>query len=1289
MCNICNDDFVHLHGHSKYSVRDSISLPKRLAKKAKAMGQTAIALTDHGIASGWIEMAKACKEEGIKFIPGTEIYETFDRTIKTKAEAEQLGYTIPHPDGNMKYHFHFLMLPKDNDGLKNLNRIISDASLVGRFSGNNRTDMDTIKKNGWGKGIIATTACLSSRTSLYILNNQYDKAKAFALECSQIFDEFYLELQDNNVKDQYIVNQALIQMSQETGLPLVFTADYHYVEETDADMHDNWVCIGWGAEKEPGKMKYNGGPYHLASTQEMYKSVEQGVVPEEAFRNTKRIADSINVEFDFSVSRFPKYPFIPTGYNADGYLHHIAMKALHEYLIYKEEQGDPVDADVYIKRLDYELEVIKGKGFSDYFLILDDVFDFCRKNKIRTGPGRGSGAGSLVNFVLEITKIDPIEHKLLFERFLNPERMSNPDVDFDTPNDRREEVFLYIRDRFGSEHVAQIITYGQIKLKSGIDHLARIYREFDENNVPIKYTQEDADILKKAIPGGGKFPDQTQATYDVVKALANPTPEEEDDFQDRFRDAYKKLHQQAKDFMLLLDQYPELHHALKEFEGLVDNYGRHAAAVVITDDPITDYIPVYESTGILPVTAFNMKEVDEDLQMLKLDALALKTLAVVQKAEDLINVHTPDFKIDDIPFTDKATYDTIRKGNTTGVFQLVGKPITGYTKQVNPVKFSELTDILALYRPGPLEAEVSKGVTMADQYIINANADELDHYMGTIPEDLQYIYEDTRGILIYQEQLLELCQAMAGYTLGGADALRKATGKKDHDLIDAIGLEFVYGSEEAIKRAEAFINNIEPEKMGKDLEARIGTFKKHVKDMKKRIDAKKPVPGAIANGYDEAYTHQLYDGIKRFAGYSFNKSHSAAYAALSFQTAYLKTHYPVEFMCAQLTVEADDVDSKKERKVVRNIEEARRLNIKILPPDINKSQMDFSIEEIDVLDENGEPTGEKEKAIRYNFLSIIGIGIKAIEEIMARPARDGEPDSEGQPYTDLDDFYNRVNRRTINKGSFERLVKAGCFDYDIENRYTLLNHYAFNLRKDKEFLGTKETFDKRKDSKYKGKDKIKADTSFRFSAKDYGEDVLCDFEQDLFGLYLTHHPYAELPYENWDDVREREEVDMGGKITAIKKIKTKKGDNMCFLTVDTTGGKIDVTVFPNKFTEYQTELFKGNIAIFRGKKQTSDQDKASLLLDKVLKAKKKKFKVAKPPELEELAKQRKQSKKGQQLDLEDFGEVAVRPDPLAQMFNEPLDGGNSEREDYLAEIAASAEKNDKQTEDFDLASLFE
>jgi DNA polymerase-3 subunit alpha len=706
-------DFVHLHGHTLKSKGDATARPKDLVKKAFADGQRSIAVTDHGIASSWVEMAKACrdttseaqaeerrrleeaglpidedviKQIGIKFIPGVEMYETNDRTIQNKAEMERLGYST----------HHFLLLPVDNEGLKNLNRIISDASLNGQFYARNRTDMNTIQSNGWGKGLIATSACLASRTSQAILAGDLAGAQSFAEYCATIFDEFYLELQDNNIKDQYIVNQGLIQIAQNTGLPLVYTQDYHYVEANEQDLHDTWICIGRGQEKaDPNRQGYDGGPYHFATQAEMWESVEQGRIPQEAYDNTVIIANKCNVEFDFKKNRFPKYKFVPVGYNADSYLYKQSFDALWDYAIDKDEMNQPINIDEYKERLAYELKVISDKGYSDYFLILGDIFGFCYRENIAVGPGRGSGAGSMVAYLNKITGLDPIEHKLLFERFLNPERMSSPDIDFDIMHSRREEVFQYIIDRFGKEHTAQIVTYGTEKLRSGVDDLCRTLKQVDENDVVIAYGQDVADVIKKTIPL--KFPDQSDITYAKMKKLA----EDPESFREDFRDQTDKLHIQAKEFMQFMNQYPDLHTGIKFIEGLVRNYGIHAAAVVITDEPITDHIPVYKSTGLMPVTAFSMKEVDDDLQMLKLDALGLSTMTVVQQAVDNINRMKTDgttFDIRKIDMEDDATFKTIRDGHTNGIFQISGGPITGYTKRVRPQSFNEIVDILALNR---------------------------------------------------------------------------------------------------------------------------------------------------------------------------------------------------------------------------------------------------------------------------------------------------------------------------------------------------------------------------------------------------------------------------------------------------------------------------------------------------------------------------------------------------------------------------------------------------------------
>jgi DNA polymerase III subunit alpha len=860
-------------------------------------------------------------------------------------------------------------------------------------------------------------------------------------------------------------------------------------------------------------------------------------------------------------------------------------------------------------------------------------------------------------------------------------------IDTDFQHDRRDEVFEFIIQRFGKDHVAQIVTYGTEKLRSGINDLCRTLKQTDSDGNVIAFGQDLATEINKTVPF--KLPDQSDPTYAKMKKLA----EDPESFRESFAEQTDKMHQMGIQFMTYMKQYPEIDEGLRFIEGLLRNLGKHAAAVVITDAPITDHIPIYKlkKEDIVPVTAFSMKEVDDDLHMLKLDALSLSTMTILGKAQENINrmnISGEHFDIRKIPLDDEDTYKTIRDGNTTGVFQLSGGPITAFTKRVKPWTFNEVVDILALFRPGPLESPIDEdkypGITMAEKYIENADPQELDHYMNEIPESLRDLYARTRGVLLYQEQILQLAQRMAGYSMGGADLLRRAIGKKNNALLASLKYEFVYGTEKGVPMLEAELERqgaVPEEQQDKDA---IEIYKKQIKAMKKSLADNKAVSGSINNGYEEKYATRTFESIELFSRYSFNRSHSLAYALIAIWTAYCKTHYPVEFMAAQLTVQAGDTD-----QTTTNVQECRRLGIPILPPDVNKSKLGFSIELVEEKDEEGNPTGKFLKAIRYGLESIKGVGPKVINEIMGRPARDDEPESEGEKYANFDDFFYRVDKRIVNKGYIEKLIKAGCFDYDMQNRYTLLNHFYFNLRKDKEFLGEYPDFVKAKKAK-----KIKSDTNFRLNPKIYNETIICEYELELLGFYLSYHPYADLPYAPWHEVNENAIVDMGGKITAIKKIKTKKGDNMCFVTVETAGGKIEVTVFPNKFTEFQPELFKGNIAIFRGRKQTSDRDKVSMLLDKMLKVKKKKFKIEKPPELEQLAQERKKKpKKGTQLTMEEF-EPVVRPDPLADAFNEPADGGNAEREEINAEISkaneetASAKEPEKQ-ESFDLASLFE
>lgn len=844
----------------------------------------------------------------------------------------------------------------------------------------------------------------------------------------------------------------------------------------------------------------------------------------------------------------------------------------------------------------------------------------------------------------------------------------------DFEDERRSEVFDYIQRRYGKAHVAKIITYGTSKLRSGVDDLCRTLEQQDEDGNVIAYGPDVAAEIKKNIPV--KMPDQNDPSLAVMQKLA-ADPES---FREAYRDRTEGMHKMAVKFMEHMNQYPEIEKGLAFIDGLIRNFGQHAAAIVITDDPITDHIPVYylNREDTIPVTAFSMKEVDESLQMLKIDVLGLSTMTVVRYAEENINrlnTSGKKFNVKKIPLDDPETFKMLREGHTNGVFQISGGPITGYTKRVRPWKFRDVVDILGLFRPGPLEALVDASTTMAEKYIENADEQVLQRYLASIPENLKWVYKDTKGILIYQEQIIQLAQLMAGYTMGGADVLRRGIGKKDTALLQSLKAEFVYGTVRGVPVVQQQIDQLEqvPDaERDTDFNKKLATFKSQLASMKRSVAEGKAVEGCVARGYDEQYSLTTFDAIQRFSGYSFNLSHSLAYGLLAYWTAYLKVHYPVEFMAAQLTVQGGDED-----KTIANVQECRRLNIKILPPDINRSRSGFNIELVEETDEFGVGTGRMAKAIRFGVSSIKGIGGKVVEEILDRPElkeevpeatplmervdylAEGLGSHQGKlagdiqmndehiitrqktAFASFDDFYHRVDKRIINKAKIEILIKAGCFDFDEPNRHTLLNRFFFDLRKDKKYDGTKAAFDKEQKAKKK-----KLAAVLELDERAFDVDVLSEYEKEFFGFYLSHHPFEDLPYAPWHEVLDGQQVDMGGKIKKIKKIKTKKKDDMCFLTLETAGGIMDVTVFPNQFKQYQEQFFTGNIAIFRGKKQNGKDDKSSLLLDQVLKVRKKKFRVEQP-----------EPEPVQQVVAPPPAPEpsTVRPDPLADLYTPPAE----------------------------------
>lgn len=1196
------EDFVELHLHTKYSAKDALCDPEEAVARMKELGFKATAVSEHGVLYSVVEMAKACKKHGLKFIPGCEVYETDDRTHHKKA-----GQNV----------HHFLLLAANDQGYRDLMRIVSDAGTIGKFDDNERTDFDFIERNGLGKNIIATSACLGGRIAQHLLHNEYDEAKAVALRMKDIFMHFFLEIQDNEIKDQNMVNLQLIKMSEETGIPLVLTSDVHYVNPEDGEHHDTLICIGFNNKKhDPNRYRYEGNyPYYIRSPKEMYDWARQKGIPLEAVYNTKVIADFCDVTIPMGLDLLPKFP-TPQGHDPGSFMVWLCYQSLEEYAIKMYKKGTPINVQEYIDRLEMEADVINSKGYPGYFLTLWDFVQFLRRENIFQGPGRGSAAGSLIAYLLDITKLDPIIYDLQFERFLNPERNSMPDIDIDIPDIHRPKCIEYIKNKYGNENVGQIRTFGEIGVKSGIRDLVRV----------MELDAAIATEISELIPA--KMPDQSDVTLSVLEELAIPGS----DTQHKFKDKPSIIDIGVR-FMEYMDEYPEIHEALKKIEGTVRNKGIHAGGVIICKDKISNYAPIEKGsdTAVLDVVAFPMGTVEE-IGLLKMDFLGLRTLSVVAIALENIEQTTGDvIDMYDIGREDKKVFELLREGHTHAVFQVSGGGITHYTKQVKPSTFGHLIDILALFRPGPLEAEVAPGVTMCDRYVENGDLHP-DDYMEDTDERIRHIMEDTRAVLVYQEQIMSMVREMAGYTLGAADSFRRVIGKKKIKEVAAIRWQFLYGKDAPEKIKEAMAN-------AKD---------QHEADMLKDqlfIVESSPVEaiGAIAMGWSQKDAEYWFEALGKFAGYGFNKSHSAAYADLAYQTAFLKVHYPVQFMAAQLTSEAGDKD-----KTIKNLAECKRMGIKILPPDINKSKRSYTIEEWE------DDSLEKHLGIRMGLRSIDGIGDSTIEALeSAMIGYDHNNEQIEIPFKDFDDFIKRAAGRNVNKNHIEKLIMVGAFDFVEPNRYRILNHYFFNIRKDKQYNGSPEDFYKNKKSKDKTK-KPKTDEYPVHDPTKFTEELALDWEKDLIGSFLSGHPLDDLPYKPWTSVMDGESIKIGGRISSVRQHKTKgQGKLMCFFKLETQAETLDCTVFPRDYEKLEERIFKGNVVIVKGKKQVNDRGEG-ILVDGVLLSRKKKHQVDNPDAPSSVPDVAAESVKKQRefFNEEDIPTLTPKEDPLALLFTE-------------------------------------
>lgn len=1280
---------VHIHMHSIFSISDAMVKPMEVAARAKELGIDTIILTDHGVISGIVQMKQACLKYGIKFIPACEMYEApggvkADRTKKN-----------PQSDNR-----HITMIPVNNEGWGAMQYIIQDANMNG-FHYNPRTDVPFIKSTGMGKNIIATSGCLGGEISQLLLAGSYDEAKAEALYRSTVFHTFFLEIQDNGSREQEIVNQALIQIGQETGLPLVFAKDVHYVMADHQNSHHALVSMSRKQNIHDCNPYPGTNTYHYSGAEEVYKWALDNQIPLEAIENTAKLADMCNVDVELGKDLMPTYPFVEAGHTPETYLRKLLYDNMIEYVDWCVEHDNPIDVKKYIERIEYEYKVICDKNIPSYFLILWDIllwstdrnrwlsypanakwiseqeivegFDEDDEPTIEivlpnskyqfypefyVGPGRGSAAGSMIAFLLDITRLDPIEYDLLFERFLNPDRKGMPDIDVDFPGDNHDLLIDFVAQRYGRDRTAQVRTFTAYKLKACIDKLCKAMEEYDPKNPKkiINFGRVVAEEVKATINmivnDANKMPDADDVTYkDMMNISVHP-----EDYE-RYGTALPRAIDASKQFRKMMEKYPDLSDNIKNIEGALSGMSIHAGAVIISNRPLEmdcpTIMPDEKSKAVLPITMYDYPDC-EALGLLKMDLLRTATLRIISQCIGMVEAKTKKkLNIYDIGRDDEDVFEYISQGKTHGLFQIAGGGITGYTKQVAPKRQAEIIDILAIYRPGPLDAVLGNGNTIAQQYVINGNKKKNKEYLKSLPEDMREVLKKTRGQMIYQESVMTLVRNVSGYSRGQADGFRSVISKKKISEVKKQYDIFVHGHDYTLSHWMAAQDAWEDAKKTFDKDDNVdkmlwfdGHAKRELPVSKKEIDDAikditeqmtiNVIPGAVALGYQKKFADNLFRQIEAFAAYAFNRSHSACYADETYQTAWLKFHYPTEYMASLLTVRGDDKEA-----VLDNLKEAKRMGIKILPPNINKSEAGFF------------PDGND---IRFGIRSISGVGDKAIEYIFEVRGN--------TPFTDFNDFMIRgvanfvktPERKTnpINRSVIRQLVKSGCFDEFEANRYKLLNHYNITLRGDKRWIGSELDLEK---------DSAKKDHSFVYDEASYNEKRMLQMEFDLIGIYVTKSPYESLPYVAPVDMdfssgwREKNTYDVGGQIQKINIMKIKKGQSigksMAHVFVETQFESMRLTFFADEYEEFSQHLYKDNILVFRvyKKKGTyNGADTEDLIADKVLVKQGKKLKkemginAQKPIESEEA------DVVPDELPI--VSQSAPRPDPVAGLFDD-------------------------------------
>lgn len=1086
-------DFVHLHIHSEFSLLDGANRIKDLPVRAKELGMNAIALTDHGVMYGVIDFYKACKKEGIKPIIGCEVY------VAPRSRFDK------EPNIDNKYN-HLILLAKNNEGYKNLSKLVSIGFVDGYYY-KPRIDLEVLEK--YHEGLICLSGCLAGSLNQALLNGNNEKAEEIALWHKKVFGEdYYIEVQNNGLQEQVLANQKLIQLARKLDIPLAATNDAHYLKREDAYNHEVLLCIQTGKRmSDSDRMRFETDELYVKSPEEMSEYFSN--FPD-AIENTVKIAEKCNVEFEFGHTILPNYD-VPPEFET----HYDYFKKLCDDGI-KNRYGDNPSKEI-LERAEYELSIIKKMGYVDYFLIVWDFIHYAKTHDIPVGPGRGSGAGSIIAYAIEITDIDPIKYGLLFERFLNPERISMPDFDVDFCYEHRQDVIDYVSRKYGHDHVSQIITFGTMSARMVIRDVARA----------LDFPYSEADKLAKMIPN--------ELHITIKKAL-----EQNKELND--------LYQNDGNIKNLLDIAMGL-------EGMPRQASTHACGIVITKDPVDTYVPLYVRDNQIS-TQYIMTTLEE-LGLLKMDFLGLRTLTVIKDTIDLVKQNRGIDVEFDKDMADSKVYKLWQEGKTCGIFQFESQGMTNFMKELKPDCLEDLIAGVSLYRPGPMD--------QIPRYIkgkLHPGHNEYTH------PRLEPILNVTYGCMVYQEQVMQIVRDLAGYSLGRADLVRRAMGKKKLDVM--------------AKEREIFING-QVDENGNII-----------------------VPGCVRNGIDKESANKIFDEMAEFAKYAFNKSHAACYAVVAYRTAYLKAYYPAEFMAATLNSFLGNLD-----KIPQYIDECKLLGIEILKPDINKSNSKFTVENID--------GGQKIGKIRFGLGSIKNVGLVPIDSIIKERNENGK-------FKSFTDFCERIADEAVNKKCIESLIRAGAFQEFPENRATLLASFetiidTIQSSKKKGLDGQVSMFDIGNEEDEEKNDKIKYTY---YNQQEFTEKELLSMEKEMLGIYVSGHPLEKLRDQiehetniNTKQIKEIDEemskeeqteklqfkdgqnVKYAGIITAVKKKYTKTNKIMAFVTVEDLFGQAEIIVFENAYLSSQKSLIEENIVLVDGRLSIRENEETKIIAKQI------------------------------------------------------------------------------------------